>query len=57
MLATLASSTANNLGAALGKKGDLDGAIAEIHAAYMLDPKNPLYKQTYERLLQYAHKR
>ena len=27
------------------------GALEEYRAAYMLDPKNAIYKQNYERLL------
>jgi tetratricopeptide (TPR) repeat protein len=41
-----------NLGIALERKGNLQGALEEYRAAYMLDPKNATYKQNYERLLQ-----
>ena len=40
------------LGLALEKNGDRRGALEEFRAAYMLDPKNALYKRDYERLLQ-----
>ncbi len=39
------------LGIGLERKGDLRGALGEYRAAYMLDPKDPLFKQNYERLL------
>jgi Flp pilus assembly protein TadD len=40
------------LGFVLENKGDRRGALEEYRAAYMLDPKDPTYKQDYERLLQ-----
>jgi hypothetical protein len=35
----------------LEQKGDRRQALEEYRAAYMLDPKNALYKRDYERLL------
>jgi tetratricopeptide (TPR) repeat protein len=40
------------LGLALEKKGDQQGALAEYTKALLLDPKNGMYKQNYERLSQ-----
>jgi hypothetical protein len=40
----------------LEQKGDLQGALSEYRAAYVLDPKDVDYKQNYERLLQPANK-
>jgi Flp pilus assembly protein TadD len=42
----------NNLGAALEQNGARRGALEEYRAAYTVDPKNSIYKQNYERLLQ-----
>lgn len=41
-----------NLGAALEQNGARRSALEEYRAAYTLDPKNSIYKQNYERLLQ-----
>lgn len=40
----------NYLGVALENKGDLRAALEEYRAAYLHDPKNPQFKQAYERL-------
>jgi Flp pilus assembly protein TadD len=39
------------LGLALEQKGDRRGALEEYRAAYTRDPRNPTYKQNYQRLL------
>jgi hypothetical protein len=38
--------------AALEQNGARRGALEEYRAAYTVDPKNSIYKQNYERLLQ-----
>jgi Tfp pilus assembly protein PilF len=40
-----------NLGGALERKGDLQGALIEYRAAHTLDPNDGDYKQAYEGLL------
>ena len=46
----------NSLGVALEAKGERRGALEEYRAAYTLGPKDPTYKQNYERLLQQMNK-
>jgi Flp pilus assembly protein TadD len=40
-----------NLGVALERKGNPQGALEEYRTAYKLDPSDPDYKQNYERLM------
>ena len=46
----------NNLGVALERKGDRQGALEEYRAAYTRDPEDATNRQNYLRLLPPAEK-
>jgi Flp pilus assembly protein TadD len=47
----------NGLGISLEMKGDLRDALEEYRTAYMLAPRNAMFKQSYDDLLLRINKR